>query len=124
MTSEKNLNKNEVKKTSRSVSPIVKFLNSKYKGERVVLFLGDSKIVIKENAGEVEVTNMIEGFVIKIDEEYVHLGRDKKTIYRSILRTDTKIIEKVSEDAISDEDLELFFTPEKIEGGSDEGDMH
>lgn len=74
----------------------VKTLMSLYLGDNCVLYLKDMNIVVAhEEAGQLDVTPMLAGIVMDIDESFIHLG-DGSMIQKSIYHENVGLIESTS----------------------------
>jgi hypothetical protein len=91
----------------------VKNLRELYFGELVIVYLkGMNLVVPNEEMGQVEISAMVQGIIMDIDEAFVHIG-DGEFINKSIKHDDYGVIELVmaneammsSDMAIGDEDV-------------------
>lgn len=64
---------------------VVKKLQTLYLGEICTLYLKDMQIItVDENQAEVKINVMLDGLVLDIDGDYVHLGNEDGVITKSI----------------------------------------
>lgn len=72
----------------------VKLLSESYLGQQVVVFLKDLNITtFDEEAGEARISMAIDGIVVEIDADFLHLGLPDGSITRSIPHTSVGLIE-------------------------------
>ena len=77
-------------------------LKSMYKGKHVVLYLTGMNVAIPgPDENQINVSSMIEGYVVDIDAEYVHLGDSAEEVNRSVRKDSIGIIE-LHEDTYED----------------------
>lgn len=71
----------------------VKTLMDLYVGDHVILYLkGMNVLVTNEEAGQMDITAMLQGVVMDIDEEFIHLGNGDM-IHKSIYHENIGMIE-------------------------------
>lgn len=82
----------------------IKTLMDLYVGDLVVLYLkGMNVVVADENSGEMNITPMLQGIVMDVDEAFIHLG-DGDIIQKSIYHENVGLIESL----VIDESLISF----------------
>lgn len=86
----------------------LKNLKYLYLGELCVIYLKGMNIVIAhEEAGQMDVTPMLQGIIMDIDEAYIHLG-DGDAINKSVKHDDYGVIELViPQESLMDFDMPI-----------------
>lgn len=73
-----------------------KTLNDLYLGDTVILYLkGMNVLIANEEAGQMDITPMLTGIVMDIDETFIHIG-DGNMIQKSIYHENVGLIESAS----------------------------
>lgn len=89
-----------------------KTLQDLYLGDTVVLYLKGLNVIVAHEEGQMDVTPMLTGIVMDIDDTFIHLG-DGNMITKSIYHENVGLIES----ATIDEMLispDMATTPEEI----------
>ncbi len=86
----------------------VKNLRELYFGELVVIYLKGMNLVIPdEEKGQIDITAMVQGIIMDIDESFIHIG-DGELINKSIKHDDYGVIELVmASDPFMNDDMNM-----------------
>ena len=84
-----------------------KKLRGVFLDEEVTIYLKDMNVVtVDENAGEMRISAMAQGYVIDIDEDFFYLGLPDGEITRTINHETAQMVEiTFTPDAFMDQDL-------------------
>ncbi len=83
-----------------------------YMGDSVIIYLKMNVVIPNEEAGQMEISAMLNGIVMEVDEDFIHIG-DGETITKSIYHENIGLIESlvIDESMLSTElpenDLEI-----------------
>ena len=72
-----------------------KTLSDLYVGDIVVLYLKGLNVLVQHEEGQMDVTRMLTGIVMDIDEAFIHLG-DGSMITKSIYHENVGLIESTT----------------------------
>lgn len=100
-------------------SKTVQTLKELYVENYVVIIMKDMKMMAMVNDEELQVSSMMEGYVVDVDEYFVYLSDDEKSDVSRAVKHDIISIIQISpdeDDVIMSEGLDMDF-PE-------EGDLH
>ena len=81
-----------------------KVLQDLYIGDTVILYLKGLNVLVASDEGQMDITPMLTGIVMDIDEAFVHLG-DGNRITKSIYHENIGLIESTTID-------EIFISPD------------
>jgi hypothetical protein len=83
----------------------VQILMDLYQGDSVILYLkGMNVLIAHEESGQMDITAMLTGIVMDIDEAFIHLG-DGNMVTKSIYHENVGLIETTTVE-------EMLITPE------------
>lgn len=89
------MNLNQKKLKMNISKGAVKSLRDLYFGELVVIYLRGMNIVVQQGDDQMDVTPMLQGIIMDIDQSFIHLG-DGDQIHKSVKHNDYGVIELAS----------------------------